>query len=549
MSNYNDDPLRQREEHRRNERERERRRPNRHESSSHMRECGASSYSEYTSHRRAYDEPSYDQFRPRTCGPDRSSYGDYAYPSTERTGGGFGGSSSRIYEQRPSYSESNSQHCGWDRPRDEFRPRAAETEMQGVQKDYYKTLGVPKNASADEIKKAYRKLALLNHPDKNPDDPSAASRFQEIGEAYETLSDEQKRSKYDRNDEKMPAPNRETTSRYERREPSNKSEDSPYDPHNTSGSFERFDPEGIKIDRRLFYAACEICRQKSCASFHRWYTAVGYIWDYNTEVPTEELKRKIRAEFGDFGVESTNLRSCSICRRNDCTHLHRYYTREGAVAFFFAKLEIHEGSGNVARAIVEAEKHFGPPPIRISSARENSGTLRPEQPRRRRSPYDFAGCGDVRDDYSSRRGDNGYRGRGTVYVYGEDTLRDQGGYRGRGTTYVNREDLPRDDGGYRGRGTTYVQSDLSQGGGYRGRGITHTFDTSYGRPKDIVRESQRDNFGPSSSNIYIRTLFTSRPTRRRYEDNDRYGSSSPRDLDNYGEKDESYIRRSGGDSW
>ncbi len=64
-------------------------------------------------------------------------------------------------------------------------------------KDYYRTLGVAENASAEEIKKAYRKLAKQYHPDANPNDPSAAERFKEISEAYTVLSDEQKRRQYD----------------------------------------------------------------------------------------------------------------------------------------------------------------------------------------------------------------------------------------------------------------------------------------------------------------------------------------------------------------
>ncbi|MEJ2010592.1 MAG: J domain-containing protein [Anaerolineales bacterium] len=64
-------------------------------------------------------------------------------------------------------------------------------------KDYYQTLGVDRKASAEEIKRQYRKLALKYHPDKNPDDPSAEGRFKEINEAYEVLGDPEKRAKYD----------------------------------------------------------------------------------------------------------------------------------------------------------------------------------------------------------------------------------------------------------------------------------------------------------------------------------------------------------------
>ena len=64
-------------------------------------------------------------------------------------------------------------------------------------KDYYKILGVGKNATADEIKKAYRQLAKKYHPDKNPGDKSAEEKFKEITEANEVLSDPEKRKKYD----------------------------------------------------------------------------------------------------------------------------------------------------------------------------------------------------------------------------------------------------------------------------------------------------------------------------------------------------------------
>lgn len=66
-----------------------------------------------------------------------------------------------------------------------------------AEKDFYKTLGVEKNASADEIKSAYRKLAKKYHPDLNPNDSTAAAKFKEINEAYEVLGDEQKRKNYD----------------------------------------------------------------------------------------------------------------------------------------------------------------------------------------------------------------------------------------------------------------------------------------------------------------------------------------------------------------
>lgn len=64
--------------------------------------------------------------------------------------------------------------------------------------DYYETLGVSRDASADEMKKSYRKLAVKYHPDKNPDDAAAEAKFKEISEAYDVLKDEEKRAAYDR---------------------------------------------------------------------------------------------------------------------------------------------------------------------------------------------------------------------------------------------------------------------------------------------------------------------------------------------------------------
>jgi molecular chaperone DnaJ len=66
-----------------------------------------------------------------------------------------------------------------------------------AKRDYYEVLGINRDASESDLKKVYRRLAMKFHPDKNPDDPEAESRFTEVKEAYEVLSDSEKRTIYD----------------------------------------------------------------------------------------------------------------------------------------------------------------------------------------------------------------------------------------------------------------------------------------------------------------------------------------------------------------
>src|SRR3954469_13909243 len=67
-----------------------------------------------------------------------------------------------------------------------------------MKRDYYEILGIAKSASAEEIKKSYRKVAMQHHPDRNPGDKAAEEKFKEAAEAYEVLSDADKRAQYDR---------------------------------------------------------------------------------------------------------------------------------------------------------------------------------------------------------------------------------------------------------------------------------------------------------------------------------------------------------------
>jgi len=73
-----------------------------------------------------------------------------------------------------------------------------ESEIMATKRDYYEVLGVNKDADEDAIKKAYRRLAMKFHPDRNAGDKGAEEKFKEAKEAYEMLSDEQKRAAYDR---------------------------------------------------------------------------------------------------------------------------------------------------------------------------------------------------------------------------------------------------------------------------------------------------------------------------------------------------------------
>ena len=66
-----------------------------------------------------------------------------------------------------------------------------------AKRDYYEVLGLSRNASEDELKKAYRKVAMKHHPDRNPGDKKAEEKFKEASEAFEVLGDREKRARYD----------------------------------------------------------------------------------------------------------------------------------------------------------------------------------------------------------------------------------------------------------------------------------------------------------------------------------------------------------------
>ena len=127
---------------------------------------------------------------------DRALALDSSYTKARKTRAkalGESGSWEDAVREYKSIYESNPQEPGIQK-----EIHNAELELKkSKRKDYYKLLGVEKDATDNEIKKAYRKLAIVHHPDKNPGDEAAAEKFKEISEANECLTDPQKRARYD----------------------------------------------------------------------------------------------------------------------------------------------------------------------------------------------------------------------------------------------------------------------------------------------------------------------------------------------------------------
>src|SRR5262249_56411618 len=90
------------------------------------------------------------------------------------------------------------QDCRDDVRRCSWRRRVGRARGTNLKRDYYELLGVPRDATNEELKQAYRKLALQYHPDKNPGDKHAEEMFKEVSAAYAVLSDAEKRARYDR---------------------------------------------------------------------------------------------------------------------------------------------------------------------------------------------------------------------------------------------------------------------------------------------------------------------------------------------------------------
>ncbi len=200
------------------------------------------------------------------------------------TYGGSGSSSRRSGRDEPPPGGP-----GFDKSSSNSRPR----------KDYYTTLGVPKNASIDEIKKAYRKLALQHHPDKNQNSAKAGEKFKDVVEAYEVLSDGKKRDRYDR---KM---------RGERVDDDDRG------------------PRPYRPELRRYYRFCLVCLEESCERPHRWFTREGFSREYAREMDENKMNEVLEKEFGP----PPSIEKCVVCDSSNCREGHRLYTKEGFIWF------------------------------------------------------------------------------------------------------------------------------------------------------------------------------------------------------------------------